>query len=139
MKILILCSGNSCRSQMAEGFLRSFDKSLTVCSAGTEPTGNVNEKAIQVMRESGIDISGHISKSVNQYRNETWDYVITVCEDADKNCPVFPGKVKHRVHMGFDDPAKVTGSEEFVLNEFRRVRDEIKEKFFRFYRKNLQV
>lgn len=124
---------------MAEGFLRSFDKSLTVCSAGTEPTGKVNEKAIQVMRESGIDISGHISKSVNQYRNETWDYVITVCEDADKNCPVFSGKVKHRVHMGFDDPAKVTGSEEFVLNEFRRVRDEIKEKFFRFYRKNLQV
>lgn len=124
---------------MAEGFLRSFDKSLTVCSAGTEPTGKVNEKAIQVMRESGIDISGHISKSVNQYRNETWDYVITVCEDADKNCPVFSGKVKHRVHMGFDDPAKVTGSEEFVLNEFRRVRDEIKEKFFRFYRQNLQV
>jgi len=139
MKILILCSGNSCRSQMAEGFLRSFDKNLTVCSAGTEPTGKVNEKAIQVMRESGIDISGHISKSVNQYRNETWDYVITVCEDADKNCPVFSGKVKHRVHMGFDDPAKVTGSEEFVLNEFRRVRDEIKEKFFRFYRQNLQV
>ncbi len=139
MKILILCSGNSCRSQMAEGLLRSFDKSLTVCSAGTEPTGKVNEKAIQVMRESGIDISGHSSKSVNQYRNETWDYVITVCEDADKNCPVFPGKVKHRVHMGFDDPAKVTGSEEFVLNEFRRVRDEIKEKFFRFYRQNLQV
>ncbi len=139
MKILILCSGNSCRSQMAEGFLRSFDKSLTVCSAGTEPTGKVNEKAIQVMRESGIDISGHTSKSVNQYRNETWDYVITVCEDADKNCPVFSGKVKHRVHMGFDDPAKVTGSEEFVLNEFRRVRDEIKEKFFRFYRQNLQV
>lgn len=139
MKILILCTGNSCRSQMAEAFLQSFDNSLTVCSAGTEPAEKVNEKAIQVMREAGIDISDHTPKSVEQYRQETWDYVITVCNDADRNCPVFSGKVKHRLHIGFDDPAKITGSSEFVLSEFRRIRDEIKEKFYQFYQENLQL
>ena len=139
MKILILCTGNSCRSQMAEAFLQSFDNRLTVCSAGTEPAEKVNEKAIQVMREAGIDISDHTPKSVEQYRQETWDYVITVCNDADKNCPVFSGKVKHRLHIGFDDPAKITGSSEFVLSEFRRIRDEIKEKFYQFYQENLQL
>jgi arsenate reductase len=139
MKILILCTGNSCRSQMAEAFLRSFDNRLTVCSAGTEPAEKVNEKAIQVMREAGIDISRNRTKSVSQYLQETWDYVITVCADADRNCPVFSGKVKHRLHIGFDDPAKVTGSEEFVLNEFRRIRDAIKEKFHQFYQENLQL
>jgi len=139
MKILILCTGNSCRSQMAEAFLQSFDNRLTVCSAGTEPAEKVNEKAIQVMREAGIDISENAPKSVEQYRQETWDYVITVCDDADKNCPVFSGKVKHRLHIGFDDPAKITGSSEFVLSEFRRIRDEIKEKFYQFYQENLQL
>lgn len=139
MKILILCTGNSCRSQMAEGFLHSFDKSLMVCSAGTEPAEKVNEKAIQVMQEAGIDISRHTTKSVSQYLQETWDYVITVCADADQNCPVFSGKVKYRLHIGFDDPAKITGSEAFVLSEFRRIRDEIKEKFYQFYRENLQL
>ncbi len=139
MKILILCTGNSCRSQMAEAFLQSFDNRLTVCSAGTEPAEKVNEKAIQVMREAGIDISDHTPKSVEQYRQETWDYVITVCNDADRNCPVFSGKVKHRLHIGFDDPAKITGSSEFVLSEFRRIRDEIKEKFYQFYQENLQL
>lgn len=139
MKILILCTGNSCRSQMAEAFLQSFDNSLTVCSAGTEPAEKVNEKAIQVMREAGIDISENAPKSVEQYRQETWDYVITVCDDADRNCPVFSGKVKHRLHIGFDDPAKITGSSEFVLSEFRRIRDEIKEKFYQFYQENLQL
>ncbi len=138
MKLLILCTGNSCRSQMAEAFLQSFDDRLTVCSAGTEPAKKVNEKAIQVMQEAGIDISRNIPKSVSQYLPETWDYVITVCADADRNCPVFLGKVKHRMHIGFDDPAKITGSEAFVLSEFRRVRDEIKEKFYQFYQDNLQ-
>jgi arsenate reductase len=86
MKILILCTGNSCRSQMTEAFLHSFDNRLTVCSAGTEPAEKVNEKAIQVMCEAGIDISRNIPKSVSQYLSETWDYVITVCADADSNC-----------------------------------------------------
>ncbi len=86
MKILILCTGNSCRSQMAEGFLHSFDHRLKVCSAGTEPAEKVSKKAIQVMREAGIDISRNIPKSVSQYLAETWDYVITVCADADRNC-----------------------------------------------------
>ena len=139
MKILILCTGNSCRSQMAEAFLQSFDNRMTVCSAGTEPAEKVNEKTIQVMREAGIDISENAPKSVEQYRQETWDYVITVCNDADRNCPVFSGKVKHRLHIGFDDPAKITGSSEFVLSEFRRIRDEIKEKFYQFYQENLQL
>lgn len=139
MKILILCTGNSCRSQMAEGFLHSFDNRLMVCSAGTEPAEKVNDKAIQVMREEGIDISRNIPKSVSQYLTETWDYVITVCADADRNCPIFSGKVKHRLHIGFDDPAKITGSSEFVLSEFRRIRDEIKERFYQFYQENLQV
>lgn len=139
MKILIICTGNSCRSQMAEAFLQSFDNSLSIFSAGTEPAERVNEKAIQVMQEAGIDISHRVPKSVEQYRQETWDYVITVCDDADKNCPVFSGKVKHRLHIGFDDPAKITGSEAFVLSEFRRIRDEIKEKFFQFYQENLQL
>ena len=139
MKILILCTGNSCRSQMAEGFLQSFDKSLTVCSAGTQASGKLNEKAVAVMKESGIDISHHTSDSVEKYLHEEWDYVITVCAEADRNCPVFSGKVKHRLHIGFDDPAKVTGSDEFVLNEFRRIRDAIKEKFHQFYQENLQL
>jgi len=139
MKILVLCTGNSCRSQMAEAFLQSFDNRLTVCSAGTESAEKVNEKAIQVMREAGIDISRNIPKSVSRYLTETWDYVITVCADADRNCPVFSGKVKHRLHIGFDDPAKITGSSEFVISEFRRIRDEIKEKFYQFYQENLLI
>ena len=138
MRILILCTGNSCRSQMAHGFLQSFDKSLTVCSAGTNASGKINEKAIEVMKEAGIDISRHTSDSVELYLNDEWDYVITVCEDANEACPVFPGKVKHRLHMGFDDPAKVTGTDEHVRSEFRRVRDEIREGFRKFYVENIQ-
>jgi len=138
MKILILCTGNSCRSQMAQGFLQSFDKNIMVCSAGTEPANKVNSKAIAVMKEAGIDISSHIPKNVDQYINEEWDYVITVCDDANETCPAFIGKVKHRLHMGFEDPSKVTGSEEFKWREFRRVRDLIKEKFYEFYIKNIK-
>lgn len=132
MKILILCTGNSCRSQIAQGFLQSFDSDLTVCSAGTEPSEKVNDKAVAVMNEVGIDISSAYPKSVNQYLDEEWDYVITVCGGANENCPMFTGHVKHRLHIGFDDPAAITGDEEFVMNEFRRIRNEIKNGFYAF-------
>ena len=133
MKILILCTGNSCRSQMAHGFLQSFDKDLTVCSAGTEATGKLNQQAVAVMKEAGIDISHHTSDSVNMYLNEDWDYVITVCGGANENCPFFPGKVKNRLHIGFDDPSHAVGTPEFILSEFHRVRDEIKQQFYNLY------
>jgi arsenate reductase len=133
MKVLILCTGNSCRSQMAHGFLQSFDKNITVCSAGTQPAIRVSSKAIQVMKETGIDISFHFPKNVNQYINEEWDYIITVCDHANENCPVFMGKVKYRLHIGFDDPLQAIGTDEFIWSEFRRVRDEIKEGFYKFY------
>lgn len=133
MKILILCTGNSCRSQIAQGFLQSFDSDLTVCSAGTKPSEKVNDKAVAVMNEVGIDISSAYPKSVNQYLDEEWDYVITVCGGANENCPMFTGHVKHRLHIGFDDPAAITGDEEFVMNEFRRIRNEIKNGFYAFY------
>lgn len=133
MKILILCTGNSCRSQMTHGFLQSFDASLEVHSAGTNPVREVNPAAIAVMREVGIDLSGHEPKSVEQYLDEEWDYVITVCGGANENCPMFSGSVQHRLHLGFDDPSEVTGAPDFVLEEFRRVRDEIKKAFAEFY------
>ena len=133
MKILILCKGNSCRSQMAHGFLQSFDKDLMVRSAGTEATGKLNQQAVAVMKEAGIDISHHTSDSVNLYLNEDWDYVITVCGGANENCPYFPGKVKHRLHIGFDDPSHAVGTEEFIRSEFLRVRDEIKQQFYELY------
>ncbi len=133
MKILILCTGNSCRSQMAHGFLQSFDNNLIVRSAGTEPAARVNPTAIQVMRESGIDISSHKPESVDQYKTEEWDYVITVCDHANETCPVFSGKVKNRLHIGFEDPSHAKGTEDFILSEFRRVRDEIKNAFYELY------
>lgn len=133
MKVLILCTGNSCRSQMAQGFLQSFDKNIIVCSAGTEPADKVNPKAVQVMKEAGIDISHNTTKLVDQYLKDEWDYVITVCDHANETCPVFIGKVKHRLHMGFEDPSHVTGTGEFILGEFQRIRDEIKTAFYKFY------
>ena len=133
MKILILCTGNSCRSQMAHGFLQSFDKELIVRSAGTEATGKLNQQAVAVMKEAGVDISHHTSDSVNMYLNEDWDYVITVCGGANENCPFFPGKVIHRLHIGFDDPSHAVGTPEFILSEFHRVRDEIREQFYELY------
>lgn len=139
MKILILCTGNSCRSQMAHGFLQSFDNNLTVCSAGTEPAKQVNQTAVKVMKEIGIDISHHTPKMVDQYLKDEWDYVITVCDHANETCPLFMGKVKHRLHMGFEDPSHATGSEEFILSEFHRVRDEIKDKFHDLYTKYLKI
>ena len=138
MKILILCTGNSCRSQMAQGFMLSFDNTLKVFSAGTEPTEKINEKAVAVMKELGIDISGAYPKNVKQYTNEEWDYVITVCGGANENCPVFAGKVKHRLHFGFEDPATVIGDTEYQMGEFRRIRDDIKNNFFSFYIKEIK-
>ncbi|HLO90587.1 MAG TPA: arsenate reductase ArsC [Lentimicrobium sp.] len=133
MKLLILCTGNSCRSQMAHGFLQSFDQSLTVRSAGTEPGDRVNPLAVKVMREAGIDISNHTPKNVDEYLAEEWDYVITVCDDANESCPAFFGKVKKRLHIGFEDPSKAIGTYDFVMSEFRRVRDLIKSEFYEFY------
>jgi len=138
MKILILCTGNSCRSQMAQAFLQSFDTRLEVRSAGTNPAPEVHPLAVKVMEEVGLDISSHRPTKVDAYIHEAWDYVITVCGDANENCPVFTGKVKKRLHIGFEDPAKVTGSDEFVLSEFRRIRDEIKEGFTQFYQQENQ-
>src|SRR5659263_385951 len=122
MKILILCTGNSCRSQMAQGFLKSFDSTIEVQAAGTFPATKVNPRAIKVMDEAGIDISKNSPKSIDEFLNDEWDYVITVCDDAKESCPVFLGKVKHRLHIGFEDPSNSTGSEEFIMSEFRRIR-----------------
>jgi arsenate reductase (thioredoxin) len=139
MKILILCTGNSCRSQMAHGFLQSFDKKIEVHSAGTEHAKQINQTAVKVMLEIGIDISRHMPKLVDQYLNDEWDYVITVCDNANETCPVFIGKVKHRLHLGFEDPSIAKGTEEFKQSEFRRVRDEIKLRFYELYLKNLRM
>jgi len=137
-KILILCTGNSCRSQMAHGFLQSFDQSLMVRSAGTEASGKLNQKAVAVMKEIGIDISKHTSDSVEMYLHEEWDYVITVCGGANEKCPAFIGKVQKRLHIGFDDPSFAEGTDDFIWSEFRRVRDEIKDAFYNFYKNDIK-
>jgi arsenate reductase len=137
MKILVLCTGNSCRSLMAEGFLKSFNPQWEVVSAGTEPSNMVHPKAIQVMHEIGIDISKGNPKSVNEFLEQEFDYVITVCGGAKESCPVFSGKVKNQIHIGFDDPAEAVGSDEFILSEFIRIRDEIKRDFGKFYNDNM--
>ncbi|MGQ1787448.1 MULTISPECIES: arsenate reductase ArsC [unclassified Saccharicrinis] len=138
MKVLILCTGNSCRSQMAHGFLQSFDERITVRSAGTEASGKLNQKAVKAMKEIGLDISGHSSDSVNDYLDEEWDYVVTVCGGANEACPAFMGKVKNRLHIGFDDPSHAEGTEEFIWSEFIRVRDEIKEGFHKLYTEKIE-
>lgn len=123
---------------MAHGFLQSFDKMLKVFSAGTEASGRLNEGAVKAMAEVGIDISNHTSDSVEKYLNESWDYVITVCGGANESCPAFAGEVKHRLHIGFDDPSHAVGVEEFVESEFRRVRDEIKREFYKLYTSEME-
>jgi len=138
-KILILCTGNSCRSQMAEGFLKSFDKNLEVYSAGTNPSSRVHPKAVEVMKEVGIDLLANHPKNVAQFLSESLDYVITVCDNAKETCPMFIGKVKKHLHIGFEDPADAKGSENEILSVFRKVRDEIKEKFFEFYNEYLRA
>jgi len=133
VKILILCTGNSCRSQMAQGFLQSFSEALSVYSAGTEPAKEVHPLAIKTMAEAGIDISKNVPARVDDYLDREWDYVITVCDQANESCPLFTGKVKHRLHMGFEDPAKATGSREEVEQVFQNIRDQIKKTFYTFY------
>ena len=128
-RILILCTGNSCRSQMAEGYLKSLDRNLEVYSAGTKPAEKVNPFAVKAMKEIGIDISDGVPENVEKYLQQSFDYVITVCDNAKETCPVFIGDVKHQLHIGFDDPADAVGSEEEVMLVYRRVRDEILVKF----------
>ena len=132
-RILILCSGNSCRSQMAMGYLRSFDHDIIVVSAGTKPVSEVNPYAIKAMKEVGIDLSDEKPKNVRLFLAEEWDFVITVCGGANESCPVFTGKVDKRLHIGFEDPASATGTDEEIMAVFRTVRDEIKKKMQQFY------
>jgi arsenate reductase len=117
---------------MAEGFLKFFDKNLEVYSAGTKPADKVNPFAVKAMKEVGIDISQNYPKLVDQFLNDSFDYVITVCDNAKETCPVFIGDVKHNLHIGFDDPAEAIGTEEEVMPVYRRVRDEIKREFQKF-------
>jgi arsenate reductase len=119
--ILVLCTGNSCRSQIAEGYLRHYaGENANVYSAGVETHG-VNPRAISIMKEAGIDISNHTSNHVDEYANIDFDFIITVCDNAKERCPYFPSKAE-RFHYNFSDPAKATGTEEEIINEFRRVR-----------------
>ena len=137
-RILILCTGNSCRSQMAEGFLKSFDRNLEVYSAGTKPAEEVNPNSVKVMEEVGIDISSQYPQDVNEFINKSFDYVITVCDNAKEVCPVFNGDVKQQLHIPFEDPADATGTEEEVLTVYRIVRDEIREQFSESYKKEIE-
>lgn len=134
--ILVLCTGNSCRSQIAEGYLRHFATGrANIYSAGIETHG-VNPKAIETMRADGIDISNHTSNNVDEYLNIDFDYVITVCDNANERCPVFPSKAK-KFHYNFPDPAKFTGTDEEVRIEFARVRDMVKSYCKKFVEENL--
>lgn len=125
MRYLVLCTGNRCRSQMAHGILKHLHPDAEVCSAGVRPASEVHPLAVKVMSEIGIDISGHYPKNVSEYLCQSWDYVITVCGGAKENCPSFTGRVITRLHIGFDDPDAFTGLESEIIDEFRRVRDEI--------------
>ncbi|MRR07009.1 MAG: arsenate reductase ArsC [Deltaproteobacteria bacterium] len=131
-RVLFLCTANSCRSQMAEGIANHFlgDK-VEAVSAGTE-SSYVNPKAIEALREIGVDISGHRSKNLDEFSGQKFDYVITLCGDANEKCPLFFGGVR-RIHLGFPDPAKTTGSEEEILDDFRKVRDEVKVTLLDFF------
>ena len=132
-RILILCTGNRCRSQMAQGILQSLDPHLDVHSAGTKPASEVHPLGIKVMSEIGIDISTHYPKHIDGFIDQEWDLVITVCGGANGSCPMFSGKVGKRMHIGFDDPDAFTGTDEEIIAEFRRVRDEIRLKMQDFY------
>jgi arsenate reductase len=135
-KILVLCTGNSCRSQLAEGYLRYFagDKAQ-VYSAGVETHG-VNPRAIAVMAEDGIDISGHTSNNMNEYRDIDFDYVITVCDNAKERCPFFPSTAQ-KFHHNFPDPAKATGTEQEIMDQFRAVREQVKQYSENFVKEQL--
>ena len=118
---------------MAEGFLKEFDPKMQIYSAGTKPSSEVHPKAIKVMKEMGIDLTENKPETVDEYLNQPFDYVITVCGGAKESCPTFIGDVKNRIHIGFEDPADATGTEKEILDEFRRIRDEIEHGFFDFY------
>ncbi|MFV0398256.1 MAG: arsenate reductase ArsC [Bacteroidales bacterium] len=132
MKVLIFSTGNSCRSQMAQGYLQSFDPYLRVYSAGTKIEIPMNENAVRVMSLKGIDISQQSQNCIDKYLNEEWDYVVTLCEEARKSSPTFLGKVKQRVDFDFDDLSCIEGTEAFVESEYIRVRDDIGEQLYRF-------
>lgn len=133
IRILVLCTGNSARSQMTEGFLKTLDPRLEVYSAGTQPSARVNPLAVQAMQEIGIDISAGRPKSVQQFLGQPFDYVFTVCGDADRTCPNFSGKVGKRTHIGFIDPAKTND-----MDVFRKVRDEIRQRFGDYFEKEIK-
>jgi arsenate reductase len=131
-RVLFLCTGNSCRSQMAEGLLRSLGGDrFEVHSAGSKPAGYVHPMAIEAMREVKLDLTGATSKSLTQFDGQSFDYVVTVCDNAKEDCPVFPAVAK-MVHWSFDDPASATGNDEQKMRVFRRVRDEIRHRVRRF-------
>ena len=135
-KVLVLCTGNSCRSQIAEAYLRHFaGEKAAIYSAGVETHG-VNPRAISTMKEDGIDISQHTSNNIDEYVNIDFDFVITVCDNAKERCPFFPTKAK-KFHQNFPDPAKATGTEEAILEQFREVRQMIKNYSQQFVSENL--
>jgi arsenate reductase len=123
---------------MAEGYLKSLDKDLEVYSAGTKPAEKINPYAVKAMEEVGIDISSGIPENVDKYLDQSFDYVITVCDNAKETCPIFTGKVKKQLHIGFDDPADAVGTEEEVMPVYRRVRDEIKDQFSKFFKEEIE-
>lgn len=123
---------------MAHGFMNSFDSRLLVRSAGTEPAERVNPKAVEAMKAINIDISNHRPNLVDEYLDEEWDYVITVCDDANEKCPAFFGKVENRLHIGFEDPSKAVGTDEFIWSEYIRVRDEIKTEFYKLFKEKIE-
>jgi len=136
--VLVLCTGNSCRSQMAEGFLKSLDPDLEVFSAGTKPADQTHPNAVEAMREIGIDISAYRPKHVDEFAARPAGWVVTVCDGARETCPVFTGTVSNRTHIGFDDPAEAAGTPDEVMEVFRRVRDEIRARFTEFYEQKLK-
>ncbi len=135
VKMLVLCTGNSCRSQMAEGLIRSLSDRIDVYSAGTRPEVKINPFAVEVMKEIGLDISSQYPKNADEFTKIDFDYVITVCDNAKEVCPVFTGNVKKKLHIGFEDPANANGTDEEIRNVYRKVRDEIKEAFSELLRK----
>jgi arsenate reductase len=122
---------------MAEGFLKSFDKNIKVVSAGTNPSSSVHPKAIEAMQQVGIDLSKNRPSHVDEFLEDNFDYVITVCGGAKESCPTFRGNVKNNLHIGFDDPAEATGTDKEIMSEFIRIRDEIKKDFLYFYKNKI--
>ena len=138
LKVLVICTGHSARSQMTAGFLKSWDTRLDIYSAGTAPAPRINPYAVRAMKEVGIDISSGTPKNVRQFLGESFDYVITVCDEADRDCPNFTGKVGKRVHIPFPDPAKATGTDDQIMGVFRHVRNDIQAEFTDYYQHELK-